>query len=60
MLQGLTLYLDGEWEAAQATLEECHLVYPNDGPTGKLLSIMQETGGELPFDWRGYREANDI
>jgi hypothetical protein len=60
LTQGLSLYLDGEWEAAQAILEECQAVYPDDGPTKYLLSFMHETGGEAPLDWRGYREAEDI
>lgn len=31
--RGLGYFLDGEWEAAQATFDECLAVHPDDGPT---------------------------
>ncbi len=53
----MSLYLDGEWEAAHASLEECQQMYPDDGPTNYLLKFMHEHGGEAPMDWKGYRDA---
>jgi len=56
----LGYFLDGEWEAAQACLEECLAVHKEDGPSKAILKYMAELNHEVPFDWKGYREVDDI
>jgi hypothetical protein len=58
--RGLTYFLDAEWEAAQACLHECLQEHPDDGPSKAILVYMKQRHNEVPSDWKGYREVDDI
>ena len=56
---GVQAYVDGDWEAAKAALEEALALKPRDGPAGSLLHFMQALAFAPPTDWRGCRALAD-
>ena len=49
-------YLGGEWAEAKQMMEMVLVQKPKDGPTLRLLGIMQEHDFVAPPDWPGYYE----
>ena len=52
-------YLSGAWSDAKLELDAVDDVWPNDGPTATLRSVMQKHNFRAPADWSGYRELTD-
>merc|ERR1712166_175024 len=53
---GFEYYSDGEWPQACARLLLCKAMIPDDGPTLKLISIIEDNGGQAPEGWIGWRK----
>jgi len=52
-------YLAGEWEEARNIMNHALIQKPKDGPTLRLLGIMQEYDWICPQDWPGYTRVSN-
>jgi hypothetical protein len=52
-------YFAGHWDLAKVHLEECLRLWPEDGPTMALKSVMKASHYECPLDWGGFRELTE-
>jgi hypothetical protein len=57
--KGMELYIEGNFESAKETLEECLSIKPRDGPSLTLIDYMGDFGYKAPSDWEGYRVLSD-
>jgi class 3 adenylate cyclase len=53
--EGLSHYIDGEWEEAAAFLYRALYLDNSDGPTKTILEYMKKLKYKAPDDWDGYR-----
>ena len=53
--EGLSHYIDGEWEEAAAFLYRALYLDNSDGPTKTILEYMKKLKYRAPDDWDGYR-----
>ena len=53
--EGLSHYIDGEWEEAAAFLYRALYLDNTDGPTKTILEYMKKLKYKAPDDWDGYR-----
>ena len=53
--EGLSHYIDGEWEEASVYLYKALYLENNDGPTQTILEYMKKLKYKAPDDWDGYR-----
>ena len=53
---GLSEYIDGNWDEAYQNLLKARYLYKNDGPTKTLLDFIKMNGCIKPNNWKGYRE----
>ena len=53
--EGLSHYIDGEWEEASVYLYKALYLENDDGPTKTILEYMKKLKYKAPDDWDGYR-----
>ena len=53
--EGLSYYIDGEWNEASSKLYRAIYLENNDGPTKTILEYMRKLKFQAPNDWDGYR-----
>ena len=53
--EGLSHYIDGEWDEASSLLFRALYLDNNDGPTKTILEYMKKLNYKTPDDWDGYR-----
>ncbi len=53
---GLSEYIDGNWDEAYQNLLKARYLYKNDGPTKTLLDFIKANKCIKPHNWKGYRE----
>ena len=53
--EGLSHYIDGEWDEASSLLFRALYLDGNDGPTKTILEYMKKLNYKTPDDWDGYR-----
>jgi class 3 adenylate cyclase len=53
--EGLSHYIDGEWEEAASFLYRALYLDNTDGPTKTILEYMKKLKYKAPDDWDGYR-----
>jgi len=53
--EGLSHYIDGEWDEASSYLFRALYLENNDGPTKTILEYMRKLNFKAPDDWDGYR-----
>ena len=53
--EGLTHYIEGDWEEASAYLYRALYLDNSDGPTKTILEYIKKLNFKAPEDWDGYR-----